>query len=130
MRNSTTTRRLLFLAVPALLAWAISGCSTSDLLKTSSTTTPVINSISPSTGVPGATVIIQGANFGTTAGTVAFQDTNQAFMAAPVATWTDTAVVVTVPTMPSGPQAAKVGMQTSAGLVPASAATFNVTRSS
>lgn len=116
------------LIIAALLSVLLLGCSNvEDLLNKDQPTLPVINSITPDSGKPGATVVVQGANFGTAQGTVAFEDRNSSFMAAPVVTWTDTTVVITVPTMPSGVQAAKVGMQTASGQVPALPFTFNVT---
>lgn len=116
------------LFIAAALAVLLVGCSNvEDLLNKDKTSNlPVINSITPDGGKPGATVVLQGANFGTAQGTVAFEDKNSSFMAAPVVTWTDTAVVITVPTMPSGAQTVKVGMQTSTGAVPSLPATFNV----
>lgn len=116
--------RLLVLTALLSLSRVLSGCA--DAQKASA---PVIDTLTPATGAPGTTVLMQGTHFGATPGTVGFQDKDQSFVTAPVVTWTDTAIVITAPTMPSGPQAANVGLQTSEGQTPALPATFNVTTS-
>jgi hypothetical protein len=55
-------------------------------------TTPAITSLSPSSGVVGASVTITGSNFGSTPGTVTFAGTT-----ASVASWTDSSIVAKVP---------------------------------
>ncbi len=63
------------------------------LLSTSSTA-PVISSLSPTSGLVGTSVTLTGSHFGTTQGTstVSFGSTS-----ASVTTWSDTSIVVTVP---------------------------------
>lgn len=126
MRKLSNFARPLALAFVALLSWSLTGCDTLDSLTTSAAD-PVINTLTPKGGPTGSTVVIQGANFGTAQGTVAFEDATKANMNAPVTSWTDTMIVVTSPAMPSGNQTLNVGLQTSGGLHPALPATFQVT---
>ncbi|MHC9543206.1 MAG: beta strand repeat-containing protein [Vulcanimicrobiota bacterium] len=60
-------------------------------------TEPYITDVSPSSGTPGTSVTLTGANLGTTAGTVTFGDT-----AAVITSWSDNAIVTTVPTSVAG----------------------------
>jgi hypothetical protein len=106
------------------LAGVLAGCGPE-----SDPAAPQIDSLAPADGAPGTTVLLQGARFGASKGSVAFQDKDLSYVDAQVVTWTDTAIVVTAPTMPSGaPQTVNVGLQTAAGLVPPAPATFNVTK--
>ncbi len=54
---------------------------------------PAITILTPSSGAPGSSVTIAGTNFGANAGTVTFNG-----QTASVGTWSDTSIIVTVPT--------------------------------
>lgn len=53
---------------------------------------PLIRSLSPSSGKPGASITLSGANFGSSAGTVKFNGTT-----ATTTSWSDTSIVAVVP---------------------------------
>ena len=121
---------LLLLVVPAL-AWVLQGCGTMEDLQNelSQSGTPLIQQISPSTGIVGTAVAVRGANFGTTAGELAFQDPVSArFVVAQVSSWANDVIVASVPQMDAATGALKVGLKTSTGQVPALPGEFVLTR--
>lgn len=82
--------------LPILLLLPLIGCgSSSHPAIVTPPTTPSITSLSPTSGAVGASVTISGSNFGATKGssTVTFNNTP-----ASVGTWSDTSIIVTVPT--------------------------------
>jgi endoglucanase len=62
-------------------------------------TTPVISSLSPTSGAVGSTVTINGSNFGSTQGTSAVRFNTTA---ASVTSWSNTQIVATVPNIAAG----------------------------
>jgi len=99
VRNSLTNIYLgataLTRFVPFVLVLCLFGCggSSSNLsIVTPPPPTPTIASLSPSSGVVGASVTITGSNFGATPGTVTFAGTT-----ASAASWTDSSIVAKVP---------------------------------
>jgi hypothetical protein len=104
-RKSTRSTRELFYGfcfamVLIVVAIGVGGCGSSG----SSTTgggsntpkTPIITGVSPTAGTPGTSLTITGSAFGATQaagnGTVTFSTTT-----APVVTWSDTSILVDVP---------------------------------
>jgi RHS repeat-associated protein len=75
---------------------------------------PLITSISPSSGPPGSPVTINGSGFGTSAGTLAFWNTQNAT----IGTWSDTQITATVPAKASaGPiQVTQGGVSSNANI--------------
>ena len=83
----------LFLAATAL--FGLAGCTSSNTSNSTSTPTPAITFVSPSSGTVGTAVTITGNNFGATQGTstVAFNGT----AATTITSWTATTIVLPVP---------------------------------
>jgi hypothetical protein len=86
--------RAPFLALALAVALAVVSCGKSSSTSTSATA-PILIALTPSFGFVNNVITISGANFGTTQGTstVTFNNTP-----ASVASWSDTTLVVTVPT--------------------------------
>ena len=104
--------------VAVLLSIALAGCaSTDDVVNAvKATGIPVITQLVPDNGKPGDTIAVRGANFGTTAGTVGFQDANGNNDQAAITSWQDDTIVLKVPQIPGNPDSAPVHLITSGGM--------------
>lgn len=136
IRKSSAVRQRQFLIFLLLVTLAplgsglLLGCKTADDIQKAMAAAghPVINAVVPAQGKQGASVAVQGLNFGANPGDIGFQDpASGGRIPAKINTWTDTLIITEVPYIPGAPVKTQIGLRTSSGDVPSSFGQFTVT---
>lgn len=117
MRSRRVRTLFAVVAVAALMplnAAVLLGCKSYDELKKDLETAgvPVIDSIVPASGKPGAVVTVRGLAFGATQGKVGFQDANGNIAVSEIVSWNADFIVTKVPVLAGNPATSLVHLVT------------------